>query len=172
MDTQRESIDLYVLLFGVITKMIASSLMQIKTYFHNIECDTYCHQPWHLFFFSLAKVALWCHYYKSNLIWNNLLCLCSSHCWSWKPKMKQNLGYHTSIAIHMPNISVFVSSWYSKKWWSCGDKTVSRLSYPHNGNSFTGKMASLHCSSSLVNSWPWPSICDLKKDNLRSSFFM
>ena len=37
---------------------------------------------------------------------------------SWKPKVKPNRGCHINIAITVPYISVFVSSWYFNIWHS------------------------------------------------------
>ena len=49
-----------------------------------------------------------------------------------------------------PRFNIKMSSYQYRKS-HCGDKTVVRLSYLHNGISYTGKMTSLYWFSPLVN---------------------
>ena len=51
-----------------------------------------------------------------------------------------------------PRFNIEMSSyWYRKS--HCGDKTVVRSSYLHNGISYTGKMTSLYWIMALVSFW-------------------
>ena len=61
------------------------------------------------------------------------------------------LGYHVNMGSG-PWLNIKMSSYQCKKS-HCGDKTILRLSYLHNGIFYTGKMTSLYWISPLVVAW-------------------
>ena len=57
---------------------------------------------------------------------------------------------HTDITRAGPRFNIKMSSYQYRKS-HCGDKTVVRSSYLHNGTSYTGKMSSLYWIGALFN---------------------
>ena len=68
--------------------------------------------------------------------------------WPWFPRM---LWFHHQKGSG-PRFNIKMSSYQYRKS-HCGDKTVVRSSYLHNGISYTGKMASLHSISPRLLGW-------------------
>ena len=89
------------------------------------------------------------YFYQKN-IFENIFKISAEHfveasvCWgSWK------CGFKTRSRASGPWFSIKMSSYQYRKS-HCGDKTVVRSSYLHNGSPYTGKMTSLYWFSPLL----------------------
>ena len=100
---------------------------------------------------QLSKLELWKSYFPEPTK-RDIVAICKSR------KICENLfsGTRSSHSTLMrigpfpgPRFNIKMSSYQYRKS-HCGDKTVVRSSYLHNGISFTGKMASLYWFSPLV----------------------
>ena len=73
---------------------------------------------------------------------------CISYCWN------AGLQQRNGLVTTGPRFNIKMTSYRYRKS-HCGDKTVVRSSYLHNGISYTGKMISLYWIRALVS---WPSL--------------
>ena len=97
-------------------------------------------QPWQFTCFHK-------HYFHKRLAWRRQGLVDCSYFYFWKLFSSSPDVWHPWMLIYMsfqspgPRFNMQIPSWKSH----CGDKTVVRSSYLHNGISYTGKMASLYC---------------------------
>ena len=91
----------------------------------------------------------------------------NSFAFPWIPSPQGSLAFGQPQACTGPRFNIKMTSyWYRKS--HCGDKTILRPSYLHNGISYTGKTTSLYWIGALVfekyhmtttkpflDPWPW-----------------
>ena len=103
-------------------------------------------------------------------VWHCIRCFTQSFC-STEGGWEIGIYSFQSLIIQTTNIAALrlnnktSGPWLNIKMTSyqyrkshCGDKTILRPSYLHNGISYTGKMASLYWFSPLITYWPWPQV--------------
>ena len=172
--------------------MIAAYAVVLCVYIAQVaETCSKCHTPTVYFFDMLSNIA-WLVFHQSvaSLRWLNKLYL--THFWWWLGICLAILvsrhgvysvyiaccGYVSCVSSWSPffynqtinyHICWYAGPWFNIKmssyqYWKshCGDKTILRPSYLHNGISYTGKTTSLYRISSLASSTapslPWINI--------------
>ena len=79
---------------------------------------------------------------------------------SWQRPILVIISYDNSLGTD----SIYMMSSYQYRKSHCGDKTVVRWSYLHNGISYTGKMSSLYWIGALVFIW-YKSITEINEES-------
>ena len=102
------------------------------------------------YIFYHFMTLLWYRYLKSFLMENrDLFIIHSHHCGCWWPGDTRSKGissYSIDTVLSKysgPRFNIKMTSYQYRKS-HCGDKTILRSSYLHNGISYTGKMTSLY----------------------------
>ena len=120
-----------------------------ESYSSVLSCVKLMRTSWSLACHLFSIKPLWHWNQWCLIIWHSFEVFIQDYCFQGN-QWYQCLCFH-QVDFHMVNLRKCAGPWFNIKMTSyhyrkslCGDKTVVRSSYLHNGISYTGKMTSLY----------------------------